>query len=500
MKNIRRNVIFSGVGYILPLLAALLTIPLMLKYFGVDQYGLYIICISLIGFMSFVDLGVGQAVIKYVAEYEATGQAHKVKPVLDIALLMYLGLGLLMVTALFVFSPALAGFLYESPQQAADASIALRITSLALFLSYINQFFLNVSRAYHRFDVPAVIHNAGNISGVVLTTLLLLAGYALHEVLWGYVFIQAIALCSGYLAGRKVLPAGVQFGMAFDLPIFRGMISFSAYTFVSNFVIALVTRADKLLIGGIIGTEAVTYYQIPYTIAQMANGIVNTLVVILFPRFSELSSLKVKTELLNLYRHATHVVFFISGLIAVMLIAAGGNFLSLWVSPEFADKTTLTLQIIALFSFFNANLSVAYWAAQGSGQARLIAFVLVLSGVAYGIGLFALGKLYSYNGVAVALFLSLLPFPLLFMWVAREIGHRLNEYLFGLVLTTLLGLVAVYALLWVNNLFGNALVSIVVNGVVGILAGLAFFAWFFKQKKSRETLTIQTDTAVTAQG
>jgi O-antigen/teichoic acid export membrane protein len=89
----RKNVVFSAFGYALPLLAALATIPIMVSKLGTDLYGLYVICTSLIGFMTLVDLGIGQTVIKYVAEYEATDKKVKVQPVLGVALLTYLIIG-----------------------------------------------------------------------------------------------------------------------------------------------------------------------------------------------------------------------------------------------------------------------------------------------------------------------------------------------------------------------------------------------------------------------
>lgn len=488
MKNIQRNVIFTGIGYVLPLLASLLTIPLMLRHFGTDVYGLYIICISLIGFMNFIDLGVGQAIVKYVAEYEVTGERDKVKPVLDIGLLSYIVLGLLTVGLLYGFAPALSAFIYDNNLQNREmAQAALRITSLALLLSYVNQFFLNVCRAYHRFDIPALIHNSANIGGIVLASILLVMGYSLREVLWGYVLVQSIALICGFWFSRQVLPEGLRFGLSFDAGIFAAMISFSVYTFIGNSVIALTSRADKLLIGGVIGTEAVTYYQIPFTIAQMLNGIVNTLVHIMFPRFSELASLGSGQELLRLYKNATHVVFFISAFIAVMLVTTGESFLSLWISPEFAAKTVITLQLIAVFSFFNSNLVVAYWAAQGAGEAKLTALVIVLSAVAYGFGIFYLGERYSYNGVAVALYLGLLPFPLLFMWVSRHIGHRIHQYLLGLLLTFVLGTLAVYLLAYMNSHITSRLMHIFANGAVAAVVMVVFLGWFFARLRERRS-------------
>ena len=144
LKNARKNVIFSGVGYALPLVAALATIPVMVISLGTDLYGLYIICTSLIGFMTLVDLGIGQTVIKYVAEYEATDKRAKVQPVLNVALLIYLVIGLLSAVLLFVFSSNVAAALYTDVQKQVLAQQVLQITALPLFFSYMNQFFLDV--------------------------------------------------------------------------------------------------------------------------------------------------------------------------------------------------------------------------------------------------------------------------------------------------------------------------------------------------------------------
>ena len=176
MKNVKKNVIFSGVGYILPLSAALVTIPLMVKYLGTDLYGLYAICISLVGFMTLVDLGVGQTVVKYVAEYEATNRQDEVKPVLDIALLIYLVIGLCTAGLLYMFSAELGRTFYDSADdnKRVLAQSVLHLTAIALLFSYVNQFFLNVCKAYHRFDMPALIQNVGNLGGIVVSSIILI--------------------------------------------------------------------------------------------------------------------------------------------------------------------------------------------------------------------------------------------------------------------------------------------------------------------------------------
>lgn len=466
MKNIRRNVIFTGIGYVLPLLAALATIPLMTVKLGVDLYGLYVICISLIGFMTLVDLGIGQTVIKFVAGYEATGQRDKIRPVLDVALLIYLVIGILSVVGLYVLAPLLARGLYDEAIKQLLAQEVLRITAIPLFLSYLNQFFLNVCKAYHRFDLPAIIHNSANLGGVMLATVLLLADYSLREVILGYAFVQFAALVAGYMASRHVLPGNIRPVPVFNRQIFDEIVSFSTYTFVGNFIGSLVSRADKLLIGILVGTEAVTFYQIPFTIAQMANGIVHTLAHIAFPRFSEMFSQGNQEGLLNLYRTANDIVFLVSMMIAVMLVTVGGDFLALWISPEFADKATLTLQIMAVYFFLHSNTVLGYWVLQGAGQAKLTAFMSVVDAVAYFVALYYLGSQYGYLGATFALFLLMLTVPLQYVWIARHVGHGCLEYLTQVLAFLLGGYSIVYFLENLNTWIGHSLLEILLNGLL----------------------------------
>lgn len=476
-KNTRKNLVFTGFGYALPLLAALLTIPIMVSQLGTDLYGLYVICISLIGFMTLVDLGVGQTVVKYVSAYEASGEQLKVQPVLSVAFLVYLLIGLVSVLALYFAAPALSAALYDQAERQALAQEVLRITTLPLFFSYINQFFLNVCKAYHRFDFPAVIHNGANLGGIVLAAILLLLGYPLPVVMWGYVVIQLLAFIAGYLSSMKVVPSGVYLFPSFNHVIFREIVSFSVYTFISNFIGSLTSRADKLLIGTIIGTEAVTYYQIPFTIAQMANGIVHTLTHISFPRFSELFSRKEYGALLLLYRKVSILIFLLSTAIAVLLITVGGDFLSLWISAEFASKATLVLQVMALYFFFHSNTVVGYWILQGGGKAKLTALIAALGAVLYFLALFYLGESYGYLGAAMALFMMLVPTPLQYLWIARRVGHPYRHYLSQLLFFLICGYFMIYCLELVNAYLMNPLLEILVDGVlVTAIMGLAA-AW-----------------------
>lgn len=483
MKNIKNNLVFSAIGYILPMLAALVSIPVLVSQLGVDLYGLYTICIALIGFMALVDFGIGQTVMKYVAEYEATGQQQRVQPLLGVALFIYGVVGLFSALSLYAGAPLLAQGLYKSQVQQELAQVVLQITALPLLFSYLNQFFLNVCKAYHRFDIPAVIHNAANLSGIGLATLLVLFGYSLRAVLWGYVLLQATALLAGYWASLQVLPVGMRLSPRFDQSILRSIFAFSAYTFLGNFIGVLTSRIDKLLIGLIVGTEAVTYYQIPFTIAQMANGLVHTLSQIVFPRFSELVGLHDRSGLLHLYGRVNAAVLLLSAGITVLLISVGDAFLSVWISPAFASQAGNVLEVIALYFLLQSSTVVGYWVLQAQGKAQQTALMFVLDASVYFIALFYLAHHYGYLGAAGALFGLLIATPLQYVWVAQQIGYSVLRQVRALGLT-LLGSVFLWGCLaWLNTHANHAWAMIVLDSVfmAGVFA--AAFGWLLKRAK-----------------
>lgn len=488
MQHWRNNVLFSALGYGLPLLAALLSIPLLVKHLGADLYGLYTVCLSLLGFMALVDFGMGQAVIRYVAEYEANAQRRQIADFLGTAYSAYWLIGLCGAGILYMAAPWLAAGLYPHAAQQAVAQLVLQITAVPLFFSYLNQFFLSICKAYHRFDLPALIHNGAHLGGIGLAALLVVNAQPLPLVLWGYALVHLFAVIAGYYAARKTLPPEIALVPRWQLALPAGIWGFSGYTFVGNLVGVLTSRADKLLIGILLGTEAVTYYQIPYTMAQMANGVMHALTQITLPRFSELQASQQQHAVSLLYRQVLDAGFILSMTIAVLLITTGKVFLAVWISPQLAEQAYPVLVMMAGYFFLQTNTLASYWVLQGAGMARLTAGVAVLDAAIYFIALLVLSTQYGYLGAAVALYFLLFGTFLQYYWVVPQVGCSYQAHFLRLLGFGVLGGVASYTLLaWGSALALPPLVFIVVNSSVvsATLLGLGG-AWWYWQYRIRQ--------------
>ena len=75
------NTAFGGMSWILPILISFVATPIILKKLGVVQYGLYA---TILGFISYSFVfGIGKVLVKYVAEYRASGETENISIVVS---------------------------------------------------------------------------------------------------------------------------------------------------------------------------------------------------------------------------------------------------------------------------------------------------------------------------------------------------------------------------------------------------------------------------------
>ena len=67
----KSGAVLSYVSIILSTLVQLLYTPLLIRMLGQSEYGLYSLVSSIIGYLTVLDLGFGNAIVVYTAKYRA---------------------------------------------------------------------------------------------------------------------------------------------------------------------------------------------------------------------------------------------------------------------------------------------------------------------------------------------------------------------------------------------------------------------------------------------
>src|SRR3970040_546128 len=88
-----RNAVSGSSGFVFISLIGLLITPFLVANFGIEQYGIYILVISVVGYYGIFDFGLGQGLIKFVAEFNAQNMTTKLKDAVNSVFFVQLLIG-----------------------------------------------------------------------------------------------------------------------------------------------------------------------------------------------------------------------------------------------------------------------------------------------------------------------------------------------------------------------------------------------------------------------
>src|SRR2546427_10802423 len=97
--------LWNLVGQVIPLAAAVVAIPVLLRGLGTDRFGILTLAWVVIGYFSLFDMGLGRALTKVVAEESAAGRVPGLPRLIWTAMLLMTLLGIAAMLGLLLLSP-----------------------------------------------------------------------------------------------------------------------------------------------------------------------------------------------------------------------------------------------------------------------------------------------------------------------------------------------------------------------------------------------------------
>ena len=104
-SQLKLGSIISYLNVFLNIAVSLLLSPLTVRSLGSSEYGLYQLIWSFVGYMSVLDLGFTNAVIRYIAKYRAENDLAGQERFLGMAMVIYLAIsGVILLVGSVLFS------------------------------------------------------------------------------------------------------------------------------------------------------------------------------------------------------------------------------------------------------------------------------------------------------------------------------------------------------------------------------------------------------------
>ena len=404
--SLTRNVTSNWVGMGLGVIYALIITPIVVRTLDKELYGIWTVLDGLLTYSELFYLGLGSAVIRYVAKANAEHDITGVNRLASVVFSIYTAIGIVCFLILSGLSFRVGWFFEDPlpPDVSRMASITLVLLGVRMILVFVGSAFSGVMAGHDRFDLVNGVAMAASIVRFVAIPLLLKPG---GEPL----LFLAILVCVTSLIETAAL-AAIAFayvpGLAIRLvkprlPELKALYGFGVPSFFVLIAFKLINFTDNLVIGKQLGAVAVTFYSIPFLLIERSRMAVGGFTGVLLPRLTALVAQGDTAGLREAYLRSARMGCFIAGVVSGLLMTLGPPFLGVWMGPEFVEPARPVLFWLGIAAFAQAfSTQVPYPFYQALHMVAFPAAVLTVEAISNLVLSLILARPMGITGVALA--------------------------------------------------------------------------------------------------
>lgn len=446
-KRAALGVLTNHASALVMAVAGFLLVPIVLRYVGRADYGLWATIGQVLGYLALLDLGVGSAVVRRAAQLRENNDRDAVNRMVSTAVAMYCVFGVIFLAV----GGAVAFALPRWSAIPADRS-SVAVVIFALMIAYTAVSFpLRVCAStlvgYQRMAVVNLLNLAGSLLTILIAVILLRLGAGLLALPIGSVTAGLIAAVAGMIALRASIP-GLRIRRQFvSSGEARELFGWSWQLFLNNMAVLIIYQTDNLVIAGSAGLEAVTTYTLTSRLPLYAMPLIFALSDSCLPAAVELCVQGNRERLRAVYQRVLQTTSAAAVGIATIAWIFNDSFMRLWVGEQNNGGNALTLAFgfILVSRVLNQTASIVVIS---TGKLRGVVF-MSLAEAALNLALSLwLVKAYGIMGVAVG---TAVAGAITSNWyvvyvVCRELGLSIFGYLSRGPLPALLAIVPTAAI------------------------------------------------------
>ena len=415
-----RNTIFNLIGAGVPLLVAIFAIPLLIDGLGIARFGVLTLAWVVIGYFSLFDLGIGRALTKLVADRLGDSEVQGISSLAWTALILVLLLGIAGSLIVVVLCPWLVEDVLNIPEVLqAETLKSFYLLALSIPVVITTTGLRGILESYQRFDLINAIRIPMGIFIFVCPLLVLPFSNSLYPVVAVLVAGRVVAWLAHLFFCLQVVPE-LRNGIVFKSNLVKPILSFGSWMTISNIVGPFMVYMDRFAIGAVLSITAVAYYTTPYEVITKIWIIPLSLAGVLFPAFaSSLSS--DRSRAVVLFGRGVNYTFLAVFPITLLIVMLAHEGLNLWLGEEFARKSAVVLQWLAVGVFINSVARFPFALIQADGRPDITAKLHIFELPLYLVGIYWLINVYGIEGVAIAWTIRLLIDTLLLFLMAQKL-------------------------------------------------------------------------------
>ncbi|WP_409290488.1 oligosaccharide flippase family protein [Peribacillus sp. SCS-37] len=346
-SQLKSGAILSYISLMLNSVISIIYTPVMLDLLGQSQYGLFSLASAAVGFVSIINFGLGNAVIRYTAKIDKKDEEAR-SNLFGTFFIMYVILGLiaLIVGIILVLYSHIFFADTLSPSEFKTLKLLMVILVMGTALGIGTGFFSVISLAYEKFIFQKLLTILSAILNPIVMLPLLLLGYESISMAIVTTSISILNIFANMFYCFKILKVKIKF-TKFQNGLFKEIITFSSFIFINMIIDKIYWSTDQILLGIYSGTVAISIYTVGATFTGYFSGFATAISNVFLSRVTVMASLKnPMATLSNLFIKLGRIQFIVLSFLMGGFIVYGREFLNLWVGEQYKDSFIVAVLIL----------------------------------------------------------------------------------------------------------------------------------------------------------
>ena len=400
-KGILNSSLYNLAGSVLPLAVAVFAIPIIIQGYGKEKFGIISLAWVFIGYFSIADFGISRALTKFASEKIGQDKTEELPSLIWTALVLMTTLGIFGGFLLALLSPILVSSLLKIDHSNSKEMLScFYILSIGIPFTITTAGLRGVVEAFMRFDLSSYVRMALGVTNFIGPVLVLPYSTNIRYVI--LILVISRVLCALVFLGIcfNVLPE-LKNRFVFHSVHVRPLLKYGGWITVSNIISPIMVNFDRFLIGAMVSVASLAYYVTPWEITARFLLVPSALAGVIFPLFSQARSYEDRSTA-YLYRRSIRYVAVVMYPICLLAIYFSREILSIWLGSEYAQHSSLIMQIMAIAVLFNGLAAIPFAYIQASGKPDITAKFHILEIIFYIPILWLLINKWGIIGAAIA--------------------------------------------------------------------------------------------------
>lgn len=382
VNQLKAGVVLNYVVIFLNTVVGLLYTPYMLRMMGQSEYGLYSLVASVIAYLTVLDLGFGNAIVRYTAKFRAEKKTEEQYEMFGMFFLLYLVIGII------AFGIGLGLYfnvdtLFGNTMTAVElgrARIMMLLLVANLALTFPMSIWGSIIQAYEDF----VFQKSLNIFRIILNTAVMICllhfGYKAVAMVVVQTIFNVLTLVVNFIYCKRKLNIHIYFRFKhFHWGFLKEVAIYSFWIFLNAIMDRVYWSTGQFVLGAMVGTAAVAVFAIAIQLEGMYMQFSTAISSVFLPKVTAMvATNRSRKEISDLFIRTGRIQYIVLAYILSGFIIFGRQFIELWAGAGYSDAYIISLLFfIPLTVPLIQNLGITILQARNEMKFRSVLYIII---------------------------------------------------------------------------------------------------------------------------